>query len=108
MQTERERAVLGQVAIKKVPINENFEEALIGYERYAFGRHSYLPPSAIAYIQTFLPCISYNTLTVFKNDMESGFAMYERMKRELSYRDNWKLFYTEVCAEIEKRKENAT
>ena len=90
--------------MKTVPINENFEEALVGYERYAFGRHSYLPPSAIAYIQTFLPDISYNTLTVFRNDMESGFAMYERMKRELSYRDNWKLFYTEVCAEIEKRK----
>ena len=90
--------------MKTVPINENFEEALVGYERYAFGRHSYLPPSAIAYIQTFLPDISYNALTVFRNDMESGFAMYERMKRELSYRDNWKLFYTEVCAELEKRK----
>ena len=89
--------------MKTVPINENFEEALVGYERYAFGRHSYLPPFAIAYITTFLPDISYNTLTVFKNDMESGFAMYERMKRELSYRNEWESFYKAVCEEIEKR-----
>ena len=96
------------MVIKKVPINENFEEALVGYERYAFGRHSYLPPSAIAYIQTFLPDISYNTLTVFKNDMESGFAMYERMKRELSYRNEWESFYKAVFAELEKREKDET
>ena len=92
--------------MKTVPINENFEEALVGYERYAFGRHSYLPPSAIAYITTFLPDISYNTLTVFRNDMESGFAMFARMNWHLSYQKEWKDFHKAVCAELEKRKEN--
>ena len=108
MQTENERAVWGQVEIKKVPINDDFETALISHERYMFGRSSYAPPEAIAYIKSFLPYISYNALTVFKNDMESGFATYERMKCKLPYRDNWELFYMDVCEELEMRKLNAT
>ena len=67
-----------------------------------------MPPSAIAYITTFLPDISYNTLTVLQNDMESGFAMYGRMKRKLSYRNEWESFYNVVCAELETRDKDAT
>ena len=92
--------------MKKVPIDNAFEDCLIGYERYVFGRHSYLPPFAIAYITTFLPDISYRTLSVFRDDMTSNFAMVDRMNWNLSYRKEWKDFYNAVCAELEKRKEN--
>ena len=108
MQTENERAVLVQVAIKKVPINDDFEMALISHERYMFGRSSYAPPDAIAYIKSFLPYISYNTLTVFRDDMTSNFKMVDRMNWNVSYRKEWKELLDAVRAELEKRKENAT
>lgn len=94
--------------MKKVPINDDFEAALISHERYMFGRSSYAPPDAIAYIKSFLPYISYNTLTVFRDDMTSNFAMVDRMNWNLSYRKEWEDFYNAVCAELEKRKKNAT
>ena len=106
MQTEKERAVLVQVAIKKVPINDDFEAALISHERYMFGRSSYAPPEAIAYIKSFLPYISYNTLTVFRDDMTSNFKRVDRMNWNVSYRKEWEDFYNAVMAELEKRKEH--
>jgi len=92
--------------MKTVPIDDNFEMMLECAERYAIGRHSYLPPFAIAYITTFLPDISYRTLSVFRDDMKSNFAMFARMNWYLSYQKEWKDFHKAVCAELEKRKEN--
>lgn len=105
MQTENARGELVAVAIKTVPFDDNFEEALISHERYAFGRHSYLPPYAIAYIKHFLPDVSYKTLTVFRDDIDYEFKRYERMNWQLSYRKEWKELLDAVREEIEKRKE---
>ena len=94
-----------------VPIDRDFEEMLIGAERYACGRRTYIVGDTIAYITPLLPYLSIHCLTVMQNDMKEVFDMAERSgSRELlgdacDYSE-WVKFRDSVNAEIKRRAEN--
>lgn len=90
--------------MKTVPINDDFEMMLECAERYAIGRHSYLPPDVVEYINFKLPYVSENCLMVLASDLTEEFSRYERMNWQLSYKQEWQGLLDAVRAEIEKRK----
>ena len=91
--------------MKKIAIEETFEMVLISAERYARGRHSYLPPEVARYIKYKLPYVSVKCLTVLYNDILGEFRHREQMNWDLSYRKEWQELLDAVRAELEKRKE---
>lgn len=52
-----------------IEIDENFETMLICAERYACGRHTYMPSIVVDYIMPLIPMLSDKTLTVIRNDI---------------------------------------
>ena len=86
--------------MKTVPIDDNFEMMLECAERYAIGRHSYLPPDCVAYIRGLLKDLSHNTLTVLFDDIDGEIKRYERMNWQLSYRKEWAGLLEDVRQEI--------
>ena len=92
--------------MRMVAINDNFEMILECAERYAIGRHSYLPPDVASYIKSKLPYVSVKCLTVLYNDILGEFRHREQMNWDLSYRKEWQELLDAVRAELEKRKEN--
>lgn len=92
--------------MRMVAINDDFEMMLECAERYAIGRHSYLPPEVASYIKYKLPYVSVKCLTVLYNDILGEFRHREQMNWDLSYRKEWQELLDAVRAELEKRKEN--
>lgn len=86
-------------------LNSDFEEMLICAERYAIGRHTYVPDDVMGYITCLIPNLSDNTLYVIATDIAEEIRRYERMNWQLSYRKAWQELLNAVREEIEKRKE---
>lgn len=107
MQTENVSEGWGQ-QMKTVPIDDNFEMMLECAERYAIGRHSYLPPEVASYIKYKLPYVSVKCLTVLYNDILGEFRHREQMNWDLSYRKEWQELLDAVRAELEKRDKDET
>ena len=55
---------------KTVPFDEDFEHALISYERYSLGRKTYIVGMCTEYITKFLKDVSDKTLLVIQKDLE--------------------------------------
>jgi hypothetical protein len=94
-----------------VPLDSAFEEMLIGAERYACGRRTYIVSDAVSYITSLLPHLSENTLRVFRNDMADMYGMEERSGNHEIWGDScdkteWDKFTSAVIAEIQKREAN--
>lgn len=60
-----------EVGTNLIEIDENFETMLICAERYACGRHTYMPSIVVDYIMPLIPMLSDKTLTVMRNDITS-------------------------------------
>lgn len=58
----------------KVPVTDRFEAMLIGAERYACGRRTYIVSETVNYIVSLLPHLSMSTLLVFQNDVYTDAA----------------------------------
>lgn len=64
-----------------VDLSQNFEQMLIGAERYACGRRTYIVGTTVDYILSLLPSLSDWCIGVMQNDMKSEFTMCERSGR---------------------------
>lgn len=89
-----------------VPVNSDFEEIIISAERYAFGRATYIVGSTADYITDILPYLSDKCLFVMRNDIKSGFELYERIgSRSMMQcdRERWQRFAKGLEEEIKRR-----
>lgn len=91
-----------------IEFDSAFEEMLIGAERYACGRRTYIVYDTVSYITPLLPHLSDNTLRVFRNDMADMYGMEERSGRNEIWGDpcdkaEWDKFTSAVIAEMQKR-----
>ena len=88
-------------------LSEKLEMLLIGAERYACGRRTYIVSETVNYLISILPKLSDHTLRVFKQDMDSTKQMAERSSDkiwgdECDLRD-WMRFADSVEREIDRR-----
>lgn len=85
---------------KTVPFDEDFEHALISYERYSLGRKTYVVGMCVEYIMKFLKDVSDKTLWVMQEDLEHPLTygdpfidkpewmkLKEAIKKELEHRE---------------------
>lgn len=87
-----------------VAITDDFELMMISALRYAIGRCSYMPGTAIEYTRYLIPQLSINTLSVMKRDIDETIERYKRMGQKLYMADEWARLAGEMNAECEKKK----
>lgn len=65
-----------------VALTDDFELMMISALRYAIGRSSYLPLTAIEYTRYLIPQLSVNTLGVMKRDIKEEIDRRKRLHKE--------------------------
>lgn len=91
---------------KTVPFDEDFEHALISYERYSLGRKTYVVGMCVEYIMKFLKDVSDKTLWIMQEDLEHPLTygdpfidkpewmkLKEAIKKELERREKKGILY---------------
>lgn len=97
---------------KTLELTQKLELMLIGAERYACGRRTYIVSDTVGYLIAQMPKLSDWCLRVMDNDMGSIFGMAERTgQKELlgdacDYSD-WLKFYNALSVELRKRELSA-
>jgi hypothetical protein len=61
-----------------VPVDREFELAIIGAERYACGRRTYIVGATVDYIISLLPKLSDWCVAILRRDLQDQQAMVER------------------------------
>ena len=87
-----------------VMITQDFELMMICALRYAIGRGTYVPDTAIPYIRYLIPQLSVKTLYVMKRDIEEEVKTRQRLNRELYMAKEWQKLAEEIGIEYEKKK----
>ena len=87
-----------------VAITDDFELMMISALRYAIGRYSYLPGTAIEYARYLIPQLSANTLFVMKRDIDETIERYKRIGHKLYMADEWEKLGEDMNAEYEKKR----
>ena len=91
-----------------VRLDKDLEQMLIGAERYACGRRTYIVADTVNYLIAMMPYLSDWCLGVMRNDLESVFGMAERSGRKELLGDacdymDWSKFCDALAVEISKR-----
>ena len=95
-----------------IELNQKLEAMLIGAERYAFGRRTYIVGETVDYLIALMPKLSDWCLTIMSNDMWSnrnvatGYGSHDL--DEKIYGDNcdfhdWLRFESALQKEMDKR-----
>lgn len=87
-----------------VVIDGDFELMMICALRYAIGRGTYVPDTAISYIRYLIPQLSVKTLYVMKRDIEEEVKTRQRLNRELYMAKEWAELAEDIGIEYEKKK----
>lgn len=85
-------------------VTQDFELMMICALRYAIGRGTYVPDTAISYIRYLIPQLSIKTLYVMKRDIEEEVKTRQRLNRELYMAKEWVELAEEMRIEYEKKK----
>lgn len=80
--------------------DDDFGAVLNCAVRYCLGRRTYMPQLVTGYIVPLLPCLSYRTLAVFLQDIDSADDLGDPNIDE----PKWKCFRASVAAQMEKTK----
>ena len=84
-------------------INNDFELMMICALRYAIGRGTDVPDTAISYIRYLIPQLSAKTLYVMKRDIEEEVKTRQRLNRELHMAKEWAKLAEEIGDMYEKK-----
>lgn len=87
-----------------VVITDDFELMMICALRYAIGRGTYVPDTAISYIRYLIPQLSVKTLYVMKRDIVEEVKTRQRLNRELHMAKEWAELAEDIGIEYEKKK----
>ena len=87
-----------------VEFDEDFQHALISYERYALGRRTYVVGMCTEYLTKFLKDMSDKMLSVLQTDLEHPLSWGD----PLIDKPDWLQFKADLEKEIQKRKEAGT
>lgn len=94
--------------MQQIDLSQKLEHMLIGAERYACGRRTYIVSETVDYIIGLLPKLSDWCIGVMAQDMKEQFAMAERCWRpdmlgdDCDYRD-WERFRNALKQETKQR-----
>lgn len=94
--------------VDSVPLCKNLEHMLIGAERYAFGRRTYIVSTTVDYLISMLPSISDWCLSILAEDIKSNFELCQRVGSYETVGDScdincWRKFEVALYQEQEKR-----
>ena len=96
----------------KIELSQKLELMLIGAERYALGRRTYIVSATVNYLTHLLPKVSDWCIAILTNDMKTEFDRAERVGNTGNFGDDcdyqdWVRFRDALTAEAERRKENS-
>ncbi len=94
--------------MKLLRLNDKLELMLIGAERYALGRRSYITSTTAQYLTGLLPDLSQNTLIVFLRDLSEALTVENRCPDYAAFGDEcdrveWMRLAWAVGAELGRR-----
>lgn len=95
--------------VDSIPMCKNLEHMLIGAERYAFGRRTYIVSVTVDYLISLLPKISDWCLNILVEDIKSNFELCQRVGSYETVGDScdvncWRRFEVALYQEQENRK----
>lgn len=87
-----------------ITFDNDFEQALISYERYSLGRRTYITGMCTDYITKFIGQLSNNTLNVMLVDIDHADCYGD----DICDKPVWMEFKCNLEKEIQRRKEDGT
>ena len=107
----KKKYLFDEAKVDSIPMCKNLEHMIIGAERYAFGRRTYIVSLTVDYLTSLLPKISDWCLGIMIEDIKSNFELCRRVGNYETVGDScdinsWRRFEVALYAEQDKRKKD--